>query len=908
MPQPLVMSSEKSVEHIARALGNPRRNGDGWLARCPAHDDKNPSLSLKNHNGRILVHCHAGCSQEAVVAALKARGLWPGHDPAEAPLRPRGIPAELDGARFAKAWDYRDAAGNLLGFVCRFDGPGGKVIRPAFRREGDQWRFGGAPKPWPLFRLDVLTANPDKPVLLAEGEKAAEAAQALMPDSVATTTLHGARAPRNTDFTPLRGRKVLIWPDNDPPGLEYAKRVRDLALAAGALEVKILDPSRLELPEKGDAADWPAGKPLPDPLPMPDDVPKAEPADEDEADATLPLPPWPIEAFHEPLRRLIEETAESFACPLETVSAAVVSVLAACIGRTRSIHVGRNWFEPAILWIAVAAPSGSGKTPVTSFLLKPIFKKEQTWFDDYKRELSEYEVALERWRATKKERRGDKPTPPSYTQLVVDDSTTEALTDALAGNPRGVLWCRDELSGLLLDLDRYAPTQGGTKARLLSAYDAGAWKVSRVAAYRRAFIPHAAVGMLGGVQPRVLPRIFTDIDTVNGFLPRFQFVFPTRKAPPTWRDAIVSKEVQNLWGVFIHHLLALDFAPDGNPLVVRVSRKARELFVEWHDELATMPWREPAGEALEPFAAKMRGRALRLALVFHEVDCFLRGCVDHETPVTADTMRRALALCDVLFEHQKLALAHMRPGGPWGVFSPLHLRIAEAIVALQDRIENGAIPTAVVTSHMNEQAPSRLHVTARAVGKSAGRLGLYSKVTTYRGEKCRCLVVDPRSLARLKSLLYDVANVENVTGQAKSRLREGTFSKSITLKTLPTNATETDEVTLSTFSNSKRSPANPHESRESNVINVINGSRTENGGFEPRAETFEDGTTDANAEQDVPPAEPKESDPGCVGCLHFKPNPPWTLSGGWCTLSPQRRKPAGKCGKFTEILSTGRVL
>lgn len=61
---------------IAHALGG-RKSGSRWSAQCPAHDDCDPSLSISvSHNGKTLVHCHAGCSQEAVIEALKDRGLW----------------------------------------------------------------------------------------------------------------------------------------------------------------------------------------------------------------------------------------------------------------------------------------------------------------------------------------------------------------------------------------------------------------------------------------------------------------------------------------------------------------------------------------------------------------------------------------------------------------------------------------------------------------------------------------------------------------------------------------------------------------------------------------------------------------------------------------------------------------
>jgi hypothetical protein len=65
-----------TAEAIAKALGG-RKAGSGWMARCPAHEDREPSLSVADAgNGKVLVRCHAGCGQQRVIAALKARGIW----------------------------------------------------------------------------------------------------------------------------------------------------------------------------------------------------------------------------------------------------------------------------------------------------------------------------------------------------------------------------------------------------------------------------------------------------------------------------------------------------------------------------------------------------------------------------------------------------------------------------------------------------------------------------------------------------------------------------------------------------------------------------------------------------------------------------------------------------------------
>lgn len=83
------------AETIAAALHG-RKVGVGWIARCPAHDDRRPSLSIKDgDDGRVLVRCHAGCDQTRVIETLAVLGLWPNRcSPwAERLRRPRPMPA-----------------------------------------------------------------------------------------------------------------------------------------------------------------------------------------------------------------------------------------------------------------------------------------------------------------------------------------------------------------------------------------------------------------------------------------------------------------------------------------------------------------------------------------------------------------------------------------------------------------------------------------------------------------------------------------------------------------------------------------------------------------------------------------------------------------------------------------------
>jgi hypothetical protein len=121
-----------------------------------------------------------------------------------------------------------------------------KEYRPlvyARRRDEGQirsWRWQGPPRPYPLFDLPRLMAERDKPVLITEGARKAVAAAGLFPDFVPTAMLFGAEAPTRSDCSPLAGREVVIWPDHDVAGLEFAREVAALLKEAGAVSVRVV--------------------------------------------------------------------------------------------------------------------------------------------------------------------------------------------------------------------------------------------------------------------------------------------------------------------------------------------------------------------------------------------------------------------------------------------------------------------------------------------------------------------------------------------------------------------------------------------------------------------------------------------------------------------------------------------
>ena len=148
-------------------------------------------------------------------------------------------------------YDYRDASGRMVAQVDRFDWHDGDRSRKTFRPWSVKDHAYKAPEARILYNLPEVATAPE--IVLVEGEKCVDALRSR--GIVATSAMSGSNAPISaTDWTPLHGRKVIIWPDNDEPGLQYAEAAREAVMAAGALSAVILRvPSTM--PVGWDAAD-----------------------------------------------------------------------------------------------------------------------------------------------------------------------------------------------------------------------------------------------------------------------------------------------------------------------------------------------------------------------------------------------------------------------------------------------------------------------------------------------------------------------------------------------------------------------------------------------------------------------------------------------------------------------------
>lgn len=232
--------------HLLRRFDKLKKTSWGWIAACPGHDDKTPSLSISRaEDGRWLLKCHANCDFNHIVQAanLTPADLSPASNGAAAPAASREI-----------VYRYEDENGKLAFEVVRRDTREGKKIlqrRPDPEKPGAYiWNLKYVRRV--LYRLpQLLAAAPDQIVYIVEGEKCADALASC--GLTATTNSGGAEKWLATYNEHVAERRIVILPDNDLPGFRHARQV---AAGVGPLASAW---AYLQLPglsEGDDVADW----------------------------------------------------------------------------------------------------------------------------------------------------------------------------------------------------------------------------------------------------------------------------------------------------------------------------------------------------------------------------------------------------------------------------------------------------------------------------------------------------------------------------------------------------------------------------------------------------------------------------------------------------------------------------
>ena len=221
-----------------------------YTAKCPAHDDHRNSLSVtEGEDGRILLHCHAGCTPETILAAmhLDMKDLYPSKEERNAAKTGRSEKGSV-----TEEYVYYDSDSTPILKKLRLQFHDRKEFRWQ-HFDGCRWRYGRNGIDPPLYNQNAM-AN-DGQIFVVEGEKDVLTMKRM--GLTAVSLADGASSRWREEYGPLfHGKEVFILPDNDAPGWKYASMLAE-NIYRFTDHIKILDLKRKwkDIPDKGDISD-----------------------------------------------------------------------------------------------------------------------------------------------------------------------------------------------------------------------------------------------------------------------------------------------------------------------------------------------------------------------------------------------------------------------------------------------------------------------------------------------------------------------------------------------------------------------------------------------------------------------------------------------------------------------------
>jgi hypothetical protein len=337
------------------------------------------------------------------------------------------------------------------------------------------------------------------------------------------------------------------------------------------------------------------------------------------------LPDFPLHVLSPKVQALIRRTAKGAGVTPTHVAVPMLGIISSLIGIARRIETTSSWLQPMTCWTTVVGFSGTGKTPglnVSKRCVKQVERNNKN-SDDAKRRAYETKkesasAARAKWqRAVKEAIEANLQAPPMPAEaadpgkyippkLYVSDGTIERLGELLQARPQGILFLRDELSGLFTNMSRYS--SGQDNEFWLEAWNGDSFNVERMG--RVTHVDHLLIGIAGGMQPDKLVKSFEGDH--DGMYARVLFAWPNEPGCP-----VLSNE-------------ALEIEPDIQNAINRVDKLA-ELTAEGTLVIHNIPLSPEAGTEFAQFLqfahqgkdafegrerewwAKMSAHALRLS-------------------------------------------------------------------------------------------------------------------------------------------------------------------------------------------------------------------------------------------------------------------------------------------------------
>lgn len=313
---------------------------------------------------------------------------------------------------------------------------------------------------------------------------------------------------------------------------------------------------------------------------------------------------FPVEVFPVFCQEMIQAYAKIFGCATEHYGLSILTVAGAAAGNSIRV-MERGNAHPAIMYSVIVDKPSTGKSPILETCISPLWGLEKKYAEEHQRAYDEYTAAVRRGEAV-----GD---PPPRREIVLGDFTVESVYRVLHANKRGVMIFRDELSGFLRGMGRYAKSGGNSEeAFWLEAWTGQGYKINR-RNEGAMFLGSIFCSILGTTQPTIIQEFAGGSKALNGFLARFLFSFPDDSQKLPHKNEKPSPVFREKWAWMVQLIASISPGEQGEPHFIHLSDKAQRLYAEFYNRNAE-EINQCDDEVTEAILGKFDTYCLRIAL------------------------------------------------------------------------------------------------------------------------------------------------------------------------------------------------------------------------------------------------------------------------------------------------------
>ncbi len=336
------------------------------------------------------------------------------------------------------------------------------------------------------------------------------------------------------------------------------------------------------------------------------------------------LPECPYHLLGAEIKQYIEDAAACKSAPPDYVLAGLLNAAAGLIGNARQVEIWGGWNEATALWFMLVGLPSCNKSPALDAVFPVVRDFEAQYHQQYKLEMQDYKIALEQYRAMKQMKgKKDAPDPtadmtepvkPIMKRIIVNDTTVEKLALLLADNRKGLIYQRDELAGLLANLEKNG---GNDRPMYLESFGGRPMSIDRVKYDDVIYVPSVLLSIIGSIQPDKLDQLLLR-QPDDGFASRFLYV---SGVPRTIKEPDVMPDYDMLKGIFkVLEELDVPLDDDGTPRpkLIPICPDGRRLMEAFGNRMQS--YEEKEHGMVISHLGKLRGIAARIALVIQYIE------------------------------------------------------------------------------------------------------------------------------------------------------------------------------------------------------------------------------------------------------------------------------------------------